>query len=384
MEPFINGEETIVDNMIIVGASGVLGKMICYEIQRLFIGDFQLIVTDYNHRRGNETATALGKKTLFRPLDVNHKEAITSAIWDASCVIVATKQELPLIQQYCAKKGILCIDVTVFRSFVEQVREIDCQHSASIVMAGFFPGLSGLLVRRAITGFSEVHEVNVGLLQNTNAQAGLSGIKDMLSIVSRRSSRTIATAGAATAQDSAPGVRARARTMKFPHPFGQKKVRAISHAEASYLSSHFLVTNLHYWTAWQSSSFNWVVQLLDKLNVIPLIQTGKADRLLASLIRHNPNQGEHCALSVEVTGLKDGLAKSRTLTLSVPSDYRTTAMFTAALAKFTMDKSKSEATQTLSTTAQKKLTGVLFPFEYAELENILRIMDCPDILLQES
>lgn len=52
-------------------------------------------------------------------------------------------------------------------------------------MSGFFPGLSGLMVKETISYFQEVREVNVGLLQNTNAKTGLSCILDMLKIISQ-------------------------------------------------------------------------------------------------------------------------------------------------------------------------------------------------------
>lgn len=102
-------------------------------------------------------------------------------------VVVAVKQRNPHIQKRCIENKILCIDVTPFYDFAEKVYELNQSAEnnkiGSVIMSGFFPGLSGLMIKEAISDFQEITEINVGLLQSTNAKAGISGILDMLKII---------------------------------------------------------------------------------------------------------------------------------------------------------------------------------------------------------
>lgn len=45
--------------MMVVGASGVLGKLICMELLRVFEKQIKLIVTDYKNERGKRLAAFL-------------------------------------------------------------------------------------------------------------------------------------------------------------------------------------------------------------------------------------------------------------------------------------------------------------------------------------
>lgn len=227
---------------------------------------------------------------------------------------------------------------------------------------GFFPGLSGLMIKKAISGFSKITEVNVGLLQNPNAKVGVSGIIDMLKIISQdiyfsNGDQKHKIAGFTNK-----------RNMIFSEPFNQKTVRLIEHTEKIIISKMYQIENINYWTAWNNNIFNKLISLLKRLGVIEWITQSKNSQFISKFVKHNPNQSEDVSLSVEVTGILNNQKHIKTLTLSTFSDYHTTAMFTAALAKIS---------------TQREFTGVVFPFEITDLDEILFQMDCKKVILKE-
>ena len=176
--------------VVVVGGAGVLGSLICQELLRIFQGEIRLVITDYNVDRGKRMTSTINNNVEFRYLDVTKEESIHTAIQNVDIVIVVLKQLQPHIQRVCIDNRILCIDVTPFTDFAKKAK---CLHPdavkndvASVVMSGFFPGLSGLMVKKAVSQFQKIDEVNIGLLQNTNAKAGVTGILDMLKIISER------------------------------------------------------------------------------------------------------------------------------------------------------------------------------------------------------
>ncbi|MGG1876227.1 saccharopine dehydrogenase NADP-binding domain-containing protein [Paenibacillus cisolokensis] len=138
--------------MMVVGASGVLGKLVCGELLRIFENQIKLIVTDYNTERGKRLADSFYGDVQFQYLDVNDEDRVERVLRNVDVAVVVLKQKTPHIQKVCIQNKILCIDVTPFYDFVQQVVEL--HHSAvdnnvgSVVMSGFFPGLSGLMIKR--------------------------------------------------------------------------------------------------------------------------------------------------------------------------------------------------------------------------------------------
>ncbi|WP_338749244.1 saccharopine dehydrogenase NADP-binding domain-containing protein [Bacillus sp. FJAT-52991] len=349
--------------IMVVGGSGVLGQLICHELLRIFDHTIHLVVSDYKTNRGQKTAQSFGKNATFRFLDVNHPDSIEQAIHHIDLVIVALKQPKPTIQKQCIKNKVFCIDVTTFKDFVDMTKELDQEARENnvglIVMSGFFPGLSGLLVKKAIANFNEVSEVNVGLLQNTNAKVGLSGTLDMLKIINQEVHMLNG--------EKIPGF-SKTRHMTFSHPLDQRKVRLIDHAEKNYLAEILPIEKINFWTAWNKNSFNSLIALLKRLHVIDRILQWNNQKFLSTFIKHNPKQTEEAAISIEVKGVLENKECSKTIALTAFSDYHTTAIFTSALAKIA---------------TEKEITGVVFPVEITDLEEILSQMDCPKITLNE-
>ncbi|GAB6930750.1 hypothetical protein JCM10914A_47330 [Paenibacillus sp. JCM 10914] len=348
--------------IMVVGASGVLGKLICHELLRIYKNHIELIVTDYRTERGEELANSLNSEVKFQHVDINDQESVETSIKEIDVVVVVVKQRTPLIQRICIKRGILCIDVTPFYDFVKEVKQLDqsakINNTASVVMAGFFPGLSGLMVKEAVLKFEEVTEVNVALLQNTNATAGISGILDKMKIIDFN---------VYYKNNDISGFTEK-RKMYFLDHLREKEVRLIDHAEKSLLNDIISTKRLNYWTAWNSSSFNTLVSILRQVGL-----TKKIDKLnkgvLSKLMIHNAHKDEYAFLTVEVKGMMENREVVKYLSLRTDSDYQTTAMVTAALTKIILNK---------------KIKGALTPFEVTNISEVTTVINSNTILVEET
>ncbi|MGE7695740.1 saccharopine dehydrogenase NADP-binding domain-containing protein [Lysinibacillus sp. NPDC094177] len=346
--------------IMVVGASGVLGQLVCSELLRIFDNQIQLIVTDYKTERGEKLANSFNTDVKFQYLDVNKEENVKQVIKNNDIVVVVLKQKNPYIQKVCIENKILCLDVTPYYDFVEKVNELneDAENNdvGSVVMSGFFPGLSGLMVKKAISNFSEVTEINVGLLQNTNAKAGISGILDMLNIIARP----------AKFENKVISGFTKKRKMAFLHHLKEKEVRFIDHSEKAFFKDMLGINSINYWTSWNVNTFNKLVSFLRHVGFIENVH--KYKDFLSKVVKHKPHKNENAFLTVEVKGIIDHKEKVKTLALSTFSDYHTTAMATASLAKIAQ---------------QKNVKGVVFPFEITDIDELFSEINCSDIVIEE-
>jgi len=350
----------IMKKIMVVGASGVLGKLVCIELLRVFENQIRLIVTDYKTERGNNLAKSFKRDVQFQYLDVDDKENVNQVIRNIDIVVVVLKQKIPHIQKTCMENKVLCIDVTPFYEFAEKVMELHQiakeNNAGSVIMSGFFPGLSGLMIKKAISNFQEVKEINIALLQNTNAKAGISGILDMLKIISQP---------VAFKNTHLSGF-SQKRRIRFLNDFKEKEVRLIDHSEKILIKDKLTTAPIHYWTAWNSDAFNKLVSFLRKMGLIQMIHKfGHA--LLSKAVKHNPALNENAFLTVEVKGTVDDRERIRTLSVSTFSDYHTTAMVTASLAKIAL---------------MKEVKGIVCPFEITDIEELISVMGCSNIVMK--
>lgn len=342
-------EEVFMQTILVIGASGMLGQFVCKELLRVQHGA-RILVGDYQHDRGRMTATSIPGAD-YRHLDVHKEESIRIALDGVDMVIVVAKQKEPMVQTLCLLKGIACVDVTTEIAFIDKVLALNALNTASIVMAGFIPGLSGLMVKEAANTFDTLEEVNVALLQNTNAQAGATGVSDMLQIVAQDIE------GRAGFQDK--------RYMTFGSQEFAKEVRKIEHAERKYMAEVTTTANVHYWTAWNEASFNHKITLLKKLGLLKWLANRK--KLIERIVTHNPQQNERAYLTVEASGIIDGHAQTKSWMISIVSDYETTAMVAVAIAKVIMTN---------------EIKGIHFPFGITNLHDVIKTIDSEHIELR--
>ncbi len=173
------------NHIIVIGGSGSLGFRICKALTEI-LPDKHIVVGDYKLERGKQTARKL-KNASAAFVNIHEYSSIEKSITcETVCMIVAVKQSEPMIQVICVRHSTPCIDLTTFTEFtnkvIEQVPTISC---SSVIMSGFFPGMSGIAVKEGIANFSQVDRVAVSLVQNSQANVGLTGMRDMLNIISK-------------------------------------------------------------------------------------------------------------------------------------------------------------------------------------------------------
>lgn len=334
--------------IMVVGASGILGHFVCEELLRMH-EKMKIIVTDYKVERGKHLSESF-HGSLFRKVDVRDESSIRSALNEVDAVIVVVKQDCPTVQKICSEEGVACIDVTVDKEFAKKVRSLSIEKTVSIVMAGFFPGLSGLLVKEAYNTFDKLKTLDVALLQNTNAKAGATGISDMLHIVAQ----TI---------DGKPGFKEK-RKMVFGSSGFEQEVREIDHTEKRVLQTELTIPELRYWTAWNEASFNKKIASLKNFGLMKWLANRK--KLLGKLVTHNPLENEKAYLTAKASGWINEHYQEKSWRLSVNSDYQTTAKITAVLTHVVL---------------KKQITGVKYPFEMVNLKEVLDKVSSEEIHL---
>ncbi len=343
--------------IIVIGASGVLGGLICNEVNNLFGNDILLFVGDYHTTRGENTAQKF--KAKFCETNINEIEKLSDSLSDMDIVIIAINQKEPIIQSICIEKKLLCIDVTAFYSFAKKVQELykninDDKKPTSLLMVGFFPGLSGLILQKALKSLDSVEDANISLIQNTNAKAGASGILDMLKIISQPVIITYK-----DKEIRKPGFLIK-REINLTLLGKRYKPRLISHSEKTILDEMFCVDNLHYWTAWNNEVFNTIISFLKRTSLLRFITSRIKRETIKKIINRDESKSEETVLIVDIKGYKNGIEYVKSFYIKTFSDYGTTAKITAALAKVML---------------AKKNQGACLPLEITNLDEILQIIN---------
>ena len=343
--------------IIVIGASGVLGGLICNELKNSFGNDIILFVGDYHTIRGENTARKFNAK--YCETNITYIEKLSVSLSDMDIIIITINQKEPIIQRICIEKNLLCIDVTAFYSFTKKVQELyrnikGDRKPTSLLMAGFFPGLSGLILQKALKSFDSVEDVNISLIQNTNAKAGASGMLDMLKIISQPVITTYK-----DKEIRKPGFLIK-REIKLPLLEKTYKPRLISHPEKTMLGEMFSVENLNYWTAWNNSVFNILISFLKRTSLLRFITSRIKRETLNKIIKHDESKSEETVLIVDIKGYKNKIEYTKSFFLKTFSDYGTTAKTTVALAKVIL---------------AKKNQGACVPLEITNLDEILEIMN---------
>ena len=83
--------------IMVVGASGTLGNLVCMELLRIFKNEINLTITDYKAERGNKLANSFDSDVQFLHLDVHDEENIKQVIKNVDIVVVVLSQRIPLI-----------------------------------------------------------------------------------------------------------------------------------------------------------------------------------------------------------------------------------------------------------------------------------------------
>lgn len=347
--------------IIVIGASGVLGGLICEQLNRLFEKEISLFTGDYKADRG--TLTAQKYNATFVQTNLVDSQKLSESLETMNAVIVAVHQNEPVIQSVCLERQIPCIDVTAFYPFAKKVENLykfknQTTNPTSVVMAGFFPGLSGLLLQKAISKAGTAYEAGITLIQNTNAVAGGSGIFDMLKIIS---------APVTDCERPTAGFRIKRRIL-IPEQKIEYSPRLIDHSEKIPLIKRLPVQKLNYWTAWNQTLFNHLISLLNRMKILRIITSKFKSSALNKFIKHNDSKPENTLLIVDIKNKDKQTEHTDYFVIDAYSDYGTTATVIAALCKIILKKPNQ---------------GVCYPVDLTTLDQILDIMNEPRVRYTE-
>ncbi|MDH6364117.1 hypothetical protein M2139_001102 [Enterococcus sp. PF1-24] len=327
--------KTLKRKILIIGGSGALGKELTHALNDVFGDYLELYIGDYDEKRGMQTTAAM-PRSKFCLVDGRNLQQVQQAIVDIDCVIVAFRQKEPVIQKACFQEKVICIDLCAFQAFADKVQQLDEEKdSLSVVMAGFFPGLSGVIATSLAEEFETVEKVSVGLLQNSQAQAGSTGIMDMLKIINM------------PLNEKTKGFTNK-REMTFFH--SKYPVYEIQHDEKVVLQKKLQLKAVHYWTSWNNPKLNNIASWLVKRNL--LLKFSKLFIFFQQ--REKKADEERAYLNIKVTGTKFSERHSTQIEISAKSDYSMTAFYVAMIA----DKAFIS-----------KKVGVCYPFEMMELSD---------------
>lgn len=360
-----------IKRILVIGASGGVGRFICKEVIRSFQPS-TLVVGDYKIERGQRLAHELGKDVVFRYVDIHNSESQITAFKKIDAIIVAVQQRQPVIQSVCLSKRIPCFDITLRGEFIQKVHELNKQASSFdtplLMMAGLFPGLSGIIIKSIVEQFKSVQQVDVAFLQSINGTTGAMGIADMLGAFAQP-----VVLNTSTHSEELKGFNL-TKEFIFPEPFGVSKARLINYDEADVISQKLGIKNINYWTAFNVENFNRVLVFLNRIKILRLFQHPKWRLKLAKIIEYfkniNRHKNEKISLLVKVTGNVNKKNQIYKVGLIGPSDYGVTALVVVALVKLVVeDKIKSK--------------GVLYPFEIVPFEMLLKAINSNEIKIFE-
>jgi saccharopine dehydrogenase-like NADP-dependent oxidoreductase len=313
--------------ILVIGAAGELGRLISKEIIDNYRLEWSLYIGDYKSERGKQLATEYGG--TFSLIDLDNRKHMIILLQKIDAVIVAIKQKKPIIQQYCFEANTLCVDVTAFSSFTNKVEEVFKDYTqtqaTSIIMAGFFPGLSGLLLNQLVDELDKVEEANISLVQNISATAGITGMMDMFKIIHEPTYMFI--------DDEKKHIKGFTRKHVIkPHQANKKyTVRLIHHSEKEQLMRDFDLKRTNYWTSWNNLFFNKIIYLLNRSKWFAKWIEKPSHPILKKIRKNYRPKNETVYLIVSVQGIKNGIEKKIEWHVQAFSDYGLTARMTTAV-----------------------------------------------------
>lgn len=171
-----------------IGSAGGVGRKVCAEIARQ-CGPSALALGDYRLERAITQAQGYPGASPMR-IDLRDPASIRDGIAsDVTGVISCLRQEWPEVQIACLEHGVPCLDLSIEQNFIDRVHALNDRaieaRTPSLMMAGLWPGFSGLMAVQATEMLDRVDAIDLSLCQSTASRVGPSGISDMMGALSK-------------------------------------------------------------------------------------------------------------------------------------------------------------------------------------------------------
>lgn len=356
---------------LVIGSGGSVGRRVCTEIVRQ-CGPESLVLGDYKLDRAQVQSRDFPGSTV-QWVDIHNPASIRDAIDSALyAVIVCTLQQRPDVQRACLEQGVPCLDLTIGHELAAQILDLNktaCERGVPLLaMAGMWPGLSGLMAKRAVEMLDKTHSIDLGLCQSTRSNVGSTGITDMLGAFSRPVSYS-----ESDVVRQVPGF-SMERTFDYPAPLGAHTHRLVDFAEAPILVEALGTPDVRMWTGFDNALFDGLLNLLRRVGVCRLfehkglgLRLGRSVNAIKSL---GPEGPEPTAIVVDALGEKNGRPTRSKISLRGPSDYGVTAMCIVAFARLTVSH-------------REEMAGACHPMEHFSLSGVINLINHPDLVVRE-
>ncbi|MCJ7433017.1 MAG: hypothetical protein MUO77_05970, partial [Anaerolineales bacterium] len=320
--------------IIVFGSSGILGRLILTQVRSQF-GDESAIMSDYDRGRAESTTNSLQLKTNPRIIDVHDLSSIRSNLDHVDAAIIATKQHEPLLQHECITRGIVTVDVTVFQAFVQQVQtfhHLAQQYAVpTLVMAGYFPGLSGIAVHHLINSFDVPHEIDVSLLQHSQGSSGKYGFVDMLRILQSEIPVNTGKLKGFTAKKAF-----------YHHDYQTEFTQYRIHSDEADILNDVFHVDVKYYTGWENKYFNHLIKFLNRTGLSHVLVNHPLGQKLASLLHppkaYEKTHQENTSLTITGRGQCNGESVEKTVYINAKADYLATAIAATTMLRLILEK----------------------------------------------
>ncbi|UHA73681.1 saccharopine dehydrogenase family protein [Paenibacillus sp. 481] len=344
--------------VLVTGSSGGLGRQICRQVVS-HLQHVHLILGDYNTTRADAFASELGVHVSIQYVNIHDEQSLLQAVQISDLIINTLVSDTSILVEKCIEYGTPLVDVTVNLAQIQRYLSYDEQALALqvpiIIGAGFIPGLSGLLVKHAVSQLDEPHSADLAFLQSANASSGLNGFVDMLGILSSR-----------VVYKGRHGERLYAavshkRSFLFPSAHIDRSMWLAHFFERDIVSEKLRLPAINYWTGFDKSALPFLLYVLSRLRVLNVFQdptkAARWGKLLYSQVKHNPQQPETTSIAAEAHGIVNGQYVRQTYGLTAPSDYAITSLVVVTIVKLLEER--------------EPMGGVVFPFEVFSLEEVM-------------
>lgn len=174
----VSKDETVKDQIWVVGGYGQVGQMICIQLGKSFPGKVWAVGPRLN--RAEEFSQSTNGSVLPLQLDVT-KPIDSLMLSTVKLVVMCVDQMDTRFVEACAEAGTDYIDITAKYDFLAQVERLhehmQAKQATVMLSVGLSPGVTNLLVREAVDGMDQTEEVDITVMLGLGEKHGKAAVQ---------------------------------------------------------------------------------------------------------------------------------------------------------------------------------------------------------------